>query len=158
MSPRSILGEEWRARAEAWLPGVIAREPEITSADKAYYYMREHGLYVPRSYVREVWRELVRAETYRPLFDRLPEGEYIPERFYRETSFRTKAKYTHVVKIEGYNRNTGEPITRYAAVISDDRLTVGEILDDAFDYANEYQFSLAPGTIHVGIEAAIVRR
>ena len=32
----NIVAEQYYARAEAWLPSVIARAPEITSADKAF--------------------------------------------------------------------------------------------------------------------------
>jgi len=138
VSPYAPYQAEQIARAEQWLPAVYAQVPEVTSADKAYAWMRANDLYVPRAYVRETWSAIIRGQDYVSIANRLPDEALVPRDWMQESIFHYEHQYIYIVKTEGKDSYTGLRRTDYVTVESDESLTIGEIqataAGQAFDY------------------------
>lgn len=140
ISSVSPTGAAWTKYAEQYVPKFATEHPDITSADALYSYMRETGNYIPREYVRNQWREEKRVGEYSSILQRLGDNEVVDRDWFRETSFEYREKYIWKVEIEGRLAETGERVTRTVTVESEDNLSVGEIYDQAADYAERYLY------------------
>jgi len=142
MSPEPVTPyqQEQRARAETWMAAMLAREPTITSADKAYDWLRQHDYYVPREAVRYAWRETIRGAEHIDLVNRLEEQERVPRSWMEETSFRYGQAYNYIVEIAGRDSATGEVRKEYVTVTSQENLTLGEVFADAAQAAYDYGY------------------
>jgi len=132
--------ENYRAAAEQWLPSVVSRAPEITSADKAYAWMRDNDLYVPRAYVREQWGTIIRGAEKIDIINRLSDADLIPRAWMQDTSFEYGKRYNYIIKMTGTDIETGQIREEYMTVISDENLTIGEIQGQAVNAAASYGF------------------
>jgi len=150
----AATAREWMARAEAWVPAIMRRVEEATSADKAYEWMREHEQYIPRRFVREVWRREKEASQYIPTINQMPDEQLIPQHMHRTTESKMRRNVRYIVEISGRDVETGIPGTRRAAIDTDYPLTVGEVLDDAMSFADIYGFALAGPDFGVSIAHA----
>ena len=125
-------------RAEQWLPGVREQVPEVTSADSAFAWMRDHDMYVPRADVRDMWRALETDEGYVAIANRLPYEELVPRAWMSETQFEYGHRYNYIVKLSGQDSITEEYREELVTIVSDESLSVGEVFamaaDDAFRY------------------------
>jgi len=149
---------EQLARAEQWLPAVLARVPEVTSADKAYAWMRANDLYVPRSYVREKWGEIIRGQEYLSIVNRLSENDMVPRRWMEESVFEFGSQYNYVMKITGVDIASGELREEFMTVASNDNLTVEEIQGQAVNAASRYGFATIDPSFDVGFDTIKWRR
>jgi len=146
---------EQLARAEQWLPAVLARVPEVTSADKAYAWMRDNDLYVPRAYVRDRWAEIIRGQEYITIINRLDADDLVPRRWMEDTSFEYGSKYIYTMKLTGLDIASGESRSEFMNVVSNENLTVEEIQGQAVNAALSYgiatfdpSFDVTFDTIH----------
>jgi len=139
----SIYAEEMRARAEQWVPAAYARAEGVTSADKAYQWMRTHDMYVPRQYVREAWAQSVRNQSTMDVANRLPWNELVPSKWMEETSFEYGRKYNYIVETEGFDPAQGETRKQTVTIVSDESLTMGEVFARAADAAFQYGVATA---------------
>jgi len=130
--------QEHLARAEQWLPAVMARVPEVTSADKAYTWMRENDLYVPRAYVREKWGEIIRGQETISIVNRLSENDRVPRRWMEESAFEFGSQYNYVMKLSGVDIASGALKEDFMTVSSHENLTVEEIQGQAVNAALAY--------------------
>ena len=150
--------DEWRARAQSWITAGTEWPAEVTSADKAYAWMRDHAYYIPRQYVRDVWRESVYHKGYVPLINRLSDEQLIPRRWQQTGYQEIPTNYRYIVRIEGTVRETGEPMSRTIAIDTDDAMSLGEIRDDAEQAAEIYEFEMIGIGERIYIEATYHRR
>jgi len=134
----NIVAEQYYLRAEAWLPSVIARAPEITSADKAFDWFREQGNYIPRRWVREAWGETIRGQQYPDLINRLDPSDTVPRSWMTETSFRYGKQYNYIVSHTVYDAWDPEGRTESVTVSSNEILTQGEVLETSVDMFANY--------------------
>lgn len=102
--------------------------------------MRENQYYVPRQYVRDVWRETVAGLGYTPLINRLTSESLIPRRLYQTGYSKIPTNFRYIYQVEGIYEETGEIGLRTVAIDSDDPMTMGEMEDIAFDMADRYGF------------------
>jgi len=153
MSPLpSAYTTEQLIRAEQWLPAVIAQVPEVTSADKAYTWMRENDLYVPRSYVRTKYAEIIRGAEHIDIINRLPENNLVPRRWMEETSFEYKQKYNYIMKLSGVDAFTTEPREEFTNVASDEELSIGQAKLTALETAFEYGFNVLSAPFDISFD------
>lgn len=136
----------WEKMAEQWVPTAITERPDITSADALYAYMRESGAYVPRSFVREQWGTIKTEQGYAPIINRLEDDQIIPRNWYKDTSFEYQESYVWKIEVTGHIAETGEPSKRIVTIESAENLTIGEVLDNAFDWINLYGFEMLEET------------
>ena len=129
---------EQLARAEQWLPSVYAQVPEVTSADKAYQWLRANDMYVPRAYVRETWGNIIRGQDLVSIANRLPDEAVVPRDWMQPSVFHYDSKYVYIVKTEGTDVNSGLRRTDYVTVESDENLTIAEIQSQAAGKAFDY--------------------
>lgn len=102
--------------------------------------MRENEYYVPRQYVRDVWRETVAALEYTPLINRLTSESLIPRRLYQTGYSKIPTNFRYIYVLRGIYEETGEFGTRTVAIDSDDPLTLGEMEDICFEDGTLYGF------------------
>ena len=158
MSTRTPYAAEMYARAEVWVPSILAREPGVTSADKAYAYLRDAGYAVPRSAVREVWREAIRGQDYIAIANRLESEDRVPESWMTPTEWDYSHRYNYVVEISGTNDITGLPETRHVTVTSDTLITIGEAEGDAANAAFNYGLNIVGGDFAMSLSSVRVAR
>jgi len=150
--------DEWRAKAEAWVPTIGLREPTITSADKAYAWMREHEMYVPRAYVRDVWRETKRGDTYIDMVNRLTPDMTIPRTWHKEGYSKIKGNYLIVGELTGRDLFTGEEVTHTVGLVYEEAPTVGEIQEEMERFAMDYIMDVTDVTYSQRITSVYHRR
>lgn len=150
--------DEWRARAQAWITAGTEWPTEVTSADKAYKWMREHEYYIPRQYVRDVWREAVYHKGYIPIINRLSDESLVPRRWLATGYQKIPTNYRYVLKIEGTERETGEPMERTIAIDVDDAISLGTARSEAEAKADEYGFQLVGIPWGITVEAVYHRK
>lgn len=150
--------DEWRAKAQAWITAGTKWPAEVTSADKAYVWMGEHEYYVPRQYVRDVWREAVYHKGYVPIINRLSDESLIPRRWIATGYQKIPTNYRYILKIEGMERETGEPMERTIAIDVDDAITLGEARTETETYAEIYGFEMIDIEWGVSIESVYHKR
>jgi len=125
-------------QAEQWLPAVRSDVPEVTSADTAYAWMRDHDMYVPRADVRDIWRALKTDSGYISIANRLSYDDLVPRTWMSDTTFEYGSKYNYIVRLTGQDAITGESREEMVTVTSEENLSVGEVFalaaDDAFRY------------------------
>ena len=136
-------GDEWRARAQAWIPAAIGGDVGVTSADAAYVWLRDNDYYVPREYVRDVWREEIRGEQFIDPINRFDDERTIPRTWYKSGYQKIPTSNRYILEIRGHLEGEFEEVTRSIAIDSDEQLTVGELKEIALQYADYYHFSLA---------------
>jgi len=134
----SIIGREYRARAEQWLPSLIARIPGVTSADKAYATFRDIGMYIPRSYVRSAWGEIIRGQSRISIIHRMGHEDRVPRDWMQETSFEYAERYNTIVNVGKVRDAKGFLVDQFVTVQSGENLTIGEILSTATQSAFDY--------------------
>jgi len=156
VAPYAPYQAEQLARAEQWLPSVYAQVPEVTSADKAYQWLRANDMYVPRSYVREMWGNIIRGQDLVSIANRLPDAALVPRDWMQESVFHYASKYIYIVKTEGTDSYTGLRRTDYVTVESNESLTIGEVQAQAAGKAFAYgtmifsdEFTVSLDTIKV---------
>ena len=154
---RTGYAQEQLARAETWLPSMMARVPEMKSADTAYAWLRDNDMYVPRSYVREVWGSVIRGADMIDIVNRLSETDIVPRSWMTETSFQYGAKYNYIMKIEGQDIASGEARKEYITVTSDENLTVGEAQGEAVSAAVRYGIATFTGDFSVSFDIIKIR-
>jgi len=154
---RSATEDEWRARAEAWVPGIARQVDTVTSADKAYLWMRNNNYYVPRKYVRDVWREVKEQENNLPIINRMDDNQLIPRSMHRNTWSNIRRNNRYVVEIRGQYTDTGEEAIRTIAIDSDKQLSIGEIYGQASEFARNYGVALAAEGFRMNIAHALHR-
>lgn len=152
MSERTPYAQEQYARAELWIPSILAREPGITSADSAYQYLRDNGQYVPRQWVREAWSETIRGAGYTDLINRLGERDVVPAGWMTGTEWNYTNQYNYIVKLTGSDSVTGVPIEQRVTISSNDLLSVGEVIGDAVNSAFQYGIEISGADFSAGIE------
>lgn len=135
----------WERTAEQWVPAAMTARPDLKSGDRLYEYMRDAGLYVPRSYVRDAWRAEQAARLVSGPMNRQPESMFVPKDWHKETSFKYQEAFIYNVEIKGILRDTGEESIRYVTIEGPERMTPGEIFDRASGFANSYEFVMENG-------------
>jgi len=128
----------YHAIAEQWLPRIIAEDPTVTSADKAYTAIRDRGIDIRREPVREVWRETIRAGGYPAIVDMAGDEFNIPRSWYFTTTQQYGDNYAYQVRIQGQWAGTDIIIDQIVNVTSPSSLQAGEIRDTATELAVEY--------------------
>ena len=145
--------DEQKARAEQWIPGMLSRVPEITSADKAYQWLRDNDSYVPRAYVREVWGEIIRGAERIDIVNRLAETDIIPRDWMTPTSFEYGSEYNYIVKLSGVDMASGDLREEYTTVSSQVNLTIEEIQGRTVDAALRYGFATIDPTFDISFDS-----
>ena len=135
----------WTRTAEQWAPRAMTERPDLGAADRLYEYMRDAGLYVPRSYVRDAWAAETAAREISEPMNRQPESMYVPREWHKETSFAYKEAFIYNVEITGVLRETGEIGTRMVTIEGESNLTPEEIYDRAGGFASSYEFKMENG-------------
>ena len=134
--------EYWEKTSEQWVNAARSSNPDITSADSLYSYMRESGAYVPRAYVRSIWNDLkFKDDVLSRLSEREPD-DVLPDYWHRDTVLNYQQDYVYTVKIEGRLMDSGEPVERYVTIESNDPLSQSDILGDAQAYAMDYELDM----------------
>ena len=149
------LAAAWERTAEQWVPRAMTDRPDLGSGDRLYEYMRDAGLYVPRSYVRDAWRAEQEARAVSGPMNRQPESMYVPRDWHQETSFKYKQAFIYNVEIAGVLRDTGEHGSRMVTIEGPQNLTPGEILDRASAFATSYEFVQENGYPNLTITDAL---
>ncbi len=129
----------------------MAEHPDITNADVLFDQMRASDMYVPRTYVRDEWRERKTESNYMDIVERMSDADLVPIGWMRQTSLNYKEKFIWKVSLKGQLSATGEAVDRTVTVESDENLQIGPILDVAWGYAAQYGLNLfdAPPTITI---------
>jgi len=142
---------DYESIAWQWMESAMA---EVTSADRAYDWFRVHEMYVPRSVVREVWREVGDQTYYRDLFNRLPENYFIPRRWTVDREIRFPEKYYYRLEISGINDETFKPYTRGALLKSDAPLRIADVRSYGNSLLQAYGFETVIDEPKVAIKYA----
>lgn len=116
---------------QQWLEGMRREVPEVTSADKAYAWGREHELIAPRWAWRDQWEIEGRRRRYQPVYQRFEEDERIPRDWMESTEFRYGTPYAYIVKTGEVVDEEGITRPAHVTVTSDVNLSIREILEDA---------------------------
>lgn len=149
--PLTSEREEFRYDiARQWMEGVMG---EVTSADKAYAYLQERDVDIPRRVVRDVWKETGEAISWRPLIDRLPPHYLIPKRWTVEVKTGLEGPYIAKVRIRGVVKDTVLPYERFPTISFDHQPTTEEINEAAMTTAERYEFDqvlYAPSIANLG--------
>jgi len=117
-----------RGTAEMWIKPAID-EAGITSADKYYDWLREHGQYVTRDTVRQVWREHGEATRYSDYLERYATDLPIPRAWYAESESEYISRYGVRVSITEQDPITGETTEDSYFFKSDEYVSVNKIRD-----------------------------
>lgn len=146
--------QEWRQRAEQWVPAFMAEHPDITNADVLFDQMRESDMYTPRFYVREEWGFRKAQSDYMDIVAMMGDEQRIPAGWKRQTAMNYREPLIWKVRLQGTLAETGQTVDRNITVEGDENLQIGPILDVAWGYAAMYGLNLydAPPTITI-IEA-----
>lgn len=110
----------------------------VTSADKAYAYLKETGRYTPRRKVREAWRTVGQETGWEILLSHLPPGRRIHPAWVIEGTVPFRAPYMGVFEYRLRDPRTGVETVDYLGVTLEKLPTAGEILEVAEDYARSY--------------------
>jgi hypothetical protein len=90
----------------------------VTSADKAYDYLRQTGRYTPRRIVREVWREVGEKEHWSAVLETWG-VERKPPRYWFSTGPKgLEEPYMHVIEVKAMDLRTKEIDTKLVGVLS----------------------------------------
>lgn len=118
----------------------------VTSADKAYHYLREQGYEWTRAFVREAWRETGQADYWRTVLETYGTERTVPKAWTvtRET---VEAKgFMHTVEIQTQRWEDGRLETRYMSVVSDRLMSydnvISELEADIDAYGEVFGFSV----------------
>jgi len=122
--------EEYAATIEGYVRGGVNVG---TSADDLYQSLRNTPYYAPRSVVREVWNEVVRADIFSPLINTLGEDELIPRSWVYRTNWKYTQPFAALVEVTGVNLVTGRSETKYVTKLYNNMPTTGQIYSDASD-------------------------
>ncbi len=146
--------QEWRQKAEQWVPAFMAAHPTITNADVLFAEMRKSDMYVPRTYVREEWRFRKAQADYMDIVERMDDDQIIPRGWMKPTAQGYSDRYVWKATLTGRLAETGQAVERNVTIESAKNEKVGTVLDVAWGYAAQYGLDLfeAPPTITI-IEA-----
>lgn len=134
--------DDWAKYAEQWVPAWKDEHPDITSADAMYATMRESGFYIPRSYVRDAWRQEKAADVYLPIINQLSPNEVISRDWFKETKWNYSENYAYKIQVTGVSQESGESSSRMITLLSDENLTIDEIQSYAMSMGNLYGFDV----------------
>lgn len=133
------------------MPAFMAEHPDITNADVLFDQMRNSDMYVPRSYVRDEWRERKQEGNYMDIVERMGDADRVPQGWMRQSDMNYRQKYIWKVRLQGTIAETGQAVDRKITVESDENMQIGPVLDVAWGYAFQYGLNLfdAPPTISI---------
>jgi hypothetical protein len=138
----SLTDAEQRRRVESW---IISGQATITAADTMYELLRGTEWEASRRIVREVWAEVKTGLGYIPLINRLPEEEYIPRSWIRQTDAELRENYLVKYRVSGIDAITHEFKWQYVSLEYDRLPSKGEIGEDSSQFIYRYLFSMEPG-------------
>ena len=147
-----LMSSEWRARAEAFVPIVMAAHPDIVSVDSLWATTRDTPMYVPREFFREAAQATVGESASLPLINDLRTDELIPRRWHRESHQALRGNYRYVVETTGFDLDVGAVVTRRGAFDTDHQLT----LDEIFYWADTFGPDSGPLNMAPGFAMSIV--
>jgi hypothetical protein len=147
------------------MPGVFAITKEVmdvvldvmrvvTSADKAYAYLREQGYDWTRAFVREAWKETGLKDAWATVAETYGTDRPIPKAWVIEKKGGLEPGYQVNLKFTYQDMTTGEIETKYVSQIYDKVVPYSQAVDDMEDYLEEYEavfgwvpISLTPGGV-----------
>jgi hypothetical protein len=129
---------------------------EVTSADRAYRWLREQGFEWTRAEVREAWREVGMKEYWSTVIETWGTDRYVPRAWQMEGSSKQRAEYQYLVEYQYYDEE-GNLQTRYISTLSDKPLTFSEVFAEVSDTAEEYTLASGGLLIHIGV-GGVIRR
>jgi uncharacterized protein YbdZ (MbtH family) len=111
----------------------------VTSADKAYHWLREQGLDVTRDIVRDVWREVGLREQWETVINTWGNDKPIPKQWIVQRESVESESLLQYIKAQWYNPETNEwrevvhsrPIDRVIAFYD----YLDEVYDEEVGYA-----------------------
>lgn len=126
----------------------------VTSADKAYAYLREQGYEWTRAYVREAWRETGKADYWKTVIETYGTDRPAPRAWTIERETKEAGGFMHTVEILTQDWETGELKTRYMSVVGDKIISYDDVVEsleaDIDAYGEVFGFSvleIRPGGI-----------
>ena len=110
----------------------------VTSADKAYYFLREQGFEITREIVRDVWRSVGEKESWATVIRTYGYDKPIPYHWVTEKEVEYSTGYQHIVTAQWYNPNTGE--TRFVehSYVKDKVEAFYDLFDEIYDLETDY--------------------
>lgn len=89
----------------------------VTSADKAYAYLRDLGYEWTRAFVREAWRETGKSDYWKTVIETYGTDKTIPKAWTIEKTTREGEGYQYVVNVTVQMHDTGRLEERYYSAI-----------------------------------------
>jgi len=121
--------------------GSLIREAmeHVTSADKAFAYLRETGRYVPRETVREVWRTVGEKEAWTTVLETWGHFRTPPKWWTVEVPSQYAEGYQLRMEVVGVDVETGERETHIFSRMYDEPVSFEEFYADMEDILKEYE-------------------
>ena len=111
----------------------------VTSADKAYRWLKEQGAYAPRSEVRTVWKTVGEKEHWATVLETWGVERKPPRYWTVETGANLKEDYLYLFKVEVYDVETREYREEYWSRYVDKLMSYADMWDDMSDVVEEYE-------------------
>lgn len=112
----------------------------VTSADKAYHYLRNLGYEFTRREVRIAWKEVGQSEYWSTVLETWGVDRPVPSHWIVESPRLKSATYEIVYNVRFMDVDTGEEYVRKIGYLTDERLTFAEGWEQIEGIREKYQF------------------
>lgn len=110
----------------------------VTSADKAYQWLRSQEIEISRSIVRKVWKAVGEKERWETVIQTWGIEKPIPRAWVIERESKESDVLLHYVKSTWYNPDTGEWKDVEHSYRVDDVTAFMDFMDDVYDQESDY--------------------
>jgi hypothetical protein len=111
----------------------------VTSADKAYSFLREQGYEWTRAFVREAWKETGLKDAWATVSKTYGTDRPIPKAWVIERKGGLQPGYQVDLKYTFMDMSTGKTETKYVSQIYDKVVPYDQAISDMQDYVEEYE-------------------
>lgn len=111
----------------------------VTSADKAYHYLRNLGHTFTRAEVREMWKEVGREEYWSTVIETWGVDKPIPKQWRVESERLKSADFELVYLVRFMEVDTGEEFERKIGLLTNERLTFEEGWEEMEGLREKYE-------------------
>lgn len=111
----------------------------VTSADKAYHYLRSMGYEFSRREVRDAWKNVGASEYWSTVIETWGVDKPLPSHWVVESPRLKSAPYEIVYNVRFMDVDTGEEFVRRIGFLSDERLTFAEGWEEIEAVREKYQ-------------------
>lgn len=110
----------------------------VTSADKAYHWLREQGIDISRSIVREVWQEVGQKERWETVIQTWGIERPIPKAWIVERESVESTSLLAYIKSQWYNPDTGEWTEKLHTYVVPEVKAFIDLEEDVYDQEVDY--------------------